>query len=103
MSTSTIHRAQVKILAGISVFMYIMATMHFAMRWFYTRRAFITHGETEETRLLALIDRAMPGGPSWVMAITGIAVGINIFITDCVTVRLLPKPLDNRAVKWRSY
>ncbi|SJL13244.1 uncharacterized protein ARMOST_16683 [Armillaria ostoyae] len=86
LSTSTIHRAQVKILAGISVFMYIMATMHFAMRWFYTRRAFITNGETEETRLLALIDRATPGGPSWVMAITGIAVGINIFITDCVTI-----------------
>ncbi|KAK0439685.1 uncharacterized protein EV420DRAFT_1486209 [Desarmillaria tabescens] len=41
---------QTKVLVGISIFMYIMVTIHIAMRWYYARRAFITNGQTEETR-----------------------------------------------------
>ncbi|PBK68139.1 hypothetical protein ARMSODRAFT_976396 [Armillaria solidipes] len=44
LSSSTAHGRQTKVLAEISIFMYIMATMHLAVRWFYARRAFIANG-----------------------------------------------------------
>ncbi|KAK0439491.1 uncharacterized protein EV420DRAFT_1752892 [Desarmillaria tabescens] len=80
LSSTTTRRRQVKVLAGISVFMYIMATMHLAMTWIYTRWAFITKGETEETRYFALMN------PMWALTISDIVAGINIFTTDGVTI-----------------
>ncbi|KAK0438900.1 hypothetical protein EV421DRAFT_1968973 [Armillaria borealis] len=71
-SRATIYGRQVKVLAGISVFMYTMVTMHLAMRWFYARWAFITKGETDEMRYHALID--------WT------ATGINILVVDSVII-----------------
>ncbi|KAK0199291.1 hypothetical protein DFS33DRAFT_1401254 [Desarmillaria ectypa] len=65
LSSCTPHRGQTKLLAGISIFMYIMATIHFTVRWFYARRAFIANGETEETRFFALTDSLIAGGPLW--------------------------------------
>ncbi len=87
-SSNTAHAAQTKVLAGISMFMYIMATMHVAVRWFYARRAFIANGETEETRFFALIDSLIAGGPLWVPTISSIVASINILTADCVIVRM---------------
>ncbi|KAK0479815.1 hypothetical protein EDD18DRAFT_1113749 [Armillaria luteobubalina] len=61
-SSNTVHRVQTKVLAWISMSMYIMATMHISVRWFYARRAFITNGETEDTRFSALTDSLIAGG-----------------------------------------
>ncbi|KAK0460467.1 uncharacterized protein EV420DRAFT_1762739 [Desarmillaria tabescens] len=91
LSSSTSHRGQTKVLAGISVFMYIMATMHLSVRWFYARRAFITKGETEETRFYALIDSLIAGGPLWVPTISSVVASINILIADCVIVTSLAR------------
>ncbi len=93
LSSNTAHAAQTKVLAGISMFMYIMATMHVDVRWFYARRAFIANGETEETRFFALIDSLIAGGPLWVPTISSIVASINILTADCVIVRIL---LDSR-------
>ncbi|KAK0207290.1 hypothetical protein IW262DRAFT_1536642 [Armillaria fumosa] len=73
--SNTVHRGQTKVLAGISMFMYIMATMHISVRWFYARRAFITNGETEETRFSALTDSLVAGGPLWVPIISSGGTG----------------------------
>ncbi|PBK94207.1 hypothetical protein ARMGADRAFT_1078917 [Armillaria gallica] len=86
LSSSTAHRGQTKVLAGISTLMYIMATMHLAVRWFYARRAFIVNGGTEETRFLALTDSLVAGGPLWVPTISSIVAGINILTADCVII-----------------
>ncbi|KAK0491734.1 hypothetical protein EDD18DRAFT_1109484 [Armillaria luteobubalina] len=86
-SGDTVHRAQTKVLAWIAVFMYIMATMHISVRWFYARRAFITNGETEETRFSALTDSLIAGGPLWVPTISSVVASINILIADCVITR----------------
>ncbi|PBK94189.1 hypothetical protein ARMGADRAFT_1098834, partial [Armillaria gallica] len=86
-SSSTVHGGQqTKVLAGISMFMYIMATMHVAVRWFYARRGFITDGESEETRFFALTDSLTAGGPLWVPTISSIAASINILTADCVII-----------------
>ncbi|KAK0466641.1 hypothetical protein IW261DRAFT_1613127 [Armillaria novae-zelandiae] len=85
-SSNTVHRGQTKVLAGISMFMYIMATMHISVRWFYARRAFITNGETEETRFSALTDSLVAGGPLWVPTISSIVASINILIADGVII-----------------
>ncbi len=79
---------QPKVLAGISVTMYILATMHLSVRWFYARRAFITNGQTEETRFFALVDSLIAGGPLWVPTISSVVASINILLADCVIVRL---------------
>ncbi|KAK0214298.1 hypothetical protein IW262DRAFT_1514299 [Armillaria fumosa] len=86
LSSNTAHRGQTKVLAGISMFMYIMATIHLAVRWFYTQRAFITNGETEETRFFALVDSLIAGGPLWVPTISSIVVSINILTADCIII-----------------
>ncbi|PBK82514.1 hypothetical protein ARMGADRAFT_732030 [Armillaria gallica] len=86
LSSSTAHATQTKVLAGISMFMYIMATLHVAVRWFYARRAFIANGETEETRFFALIDSLIAGGPLWVPTISSIVASINILTADCVII-----------------
>ncbi|KAK0439679.1 uncharacterized protein EV420DRAFT_1733612 [Desarmillaria tabescens] len=79
-------RRQTKVLAGISVFMYIMATIHIAVRWYYARRAFITKGQTEETRYFALIDSLIAGGPLWVPTIASVVASTNILMADCVII-----------------
>ncbi len=68
--------------------MYILATMHLSVRWFYARRAFITNGQTEETRFFALVDSLIAGGPLWVPTISSVVASINILLADCVIVRL---------------
>ncbi|PBK93909.1 hypothetical protein ARMGADRAFT_1079402 [Armillaria gallica] len=77
---------QPKVLAGISVSMYILATMHLSVRWFYARRAFITNGQTEETRFFALLDSLIAGGPLWVPTISSVVASINILLADCVII-----------------
>ncbi|KAK0438544.1 uncharacterized protein EV420DRAFT_1736145 [Desarmillaria tabescens] len=77
---------QTKVLAGISVFMYVLATVHLAVRWFYARRAFITNGETEETRFYSLADSLIAGGPLWVPTISSVVGGINILTADCIII-----------------
>ncbi|PBK61093.1 hypothetical protein ARMSODRAFT_981822 [Armillaria solidipes] len=85
-SNSTIHAGQTKVLAGVSVFMYIMATMHLAVKWFYVREAFIRYGlESGETRLLSLTVWLIIG-PLWVRVISSLAVGTNIFIADGIII-----------------
>ncbi|SJL11758.1 uncharacterized protein ARMOST_15166 [Armillaria ostoyae] len=86
LSRATIYGRQVKVLAGISAFMYTMATMHLAMRWFYARWAFITKGGTDETRYHALIDWTATGDFTWALMINDIAAGINILVADCVII-----------------
>ncbi|KAK0439688.1 uncharacterized protein EV420DRAFT_1650808 [Desarmillaria tabescens] len=86
LSSTTIYRWQVKIVAGISGFMYIMATLHIAVRWFYIRRAFIAYGETEETRYHALMGWLTTGSPIWALMINIIAGNINALISECVTI-----------------
>ena len=97
-SRATIYGQQVKVLAGISAFMYTMATMHLAMRWFYARRAFITKGGTDETRYHALIDWTATGDFTWALMINDIAASINILVADCVIVCFLPALLEKRAL-----
>ncbi len=80
--------ARQRSLTGISAFMYIMATLRVAVRWYYARRAFITHGETKETRFSALIDALIAGGPLWVPTISNVVTSINILTADCVIVRI---------------
>ncbi|KAK0439479.1 uncharacterized protein EV420DRAFT_1733679 [Desarmillaria tabescens] len=86
LSSTTINTRQVRILAGISVFMYIMAIMHIALIWFYNRWAFITKGETEETRYFAFTNHMAAGYPAWALMIGDIAAGINILVADCVII-----------------
>ncbi|PBK82701.1 hypothetical protein ARMGADRAFT_1090146 [Armillaria gallica] len=87
LSSATIYRRQVKILAGISAFMYTMATMHLAMRWFIARWAFITKGGTDEARYHALIDWTTTGANfAWALMINDVAAGINILVADCVII-----------------
>ncbi|KAK0438538.1 uncharacterized protein EV420DRAFT_1769662 [Desarmillaria tabescens] len=84
--STTIYRRQVKILAGISGFMYIMATLHVAVRWFYIRRAFIMYGETEETRYHALMGWLTTGSPIWALMINNIVGNVNALISECITI-----------------
>ncbi|KAK0438522.1 uncharacterized protein EV420DRAFT_1769659 [Desarmillaria tabescens] len=86
LSSTTIYRRQVKVLAVISVFMYIMATIHLAKTWFYTRWAFITKGETEETRYFALMNYMATGHPTWALTIGDTVACINILVADCVII-----------------
>ncbi|KAK0438539.1 uncharacterized protein EV420DRAFT_1585598 [Desarmillaria tabescens] len=86
LSNITTHRWPVKVLVGISVFMYIMATIHLATVWFHTRRAIITKGQTEETGYLALADWVTTVTPVWAMMINDIAAGMNIFVADGVII-----------------
>ncbi|KAK0439683.1 uncharacterized protein EV420DRAFT_1486208 [Desarmillaria tabescens] len=85
-SSNTPHRAQTKVLTGISIVMYIMAVMHISVRWFYARRAFIVNGETEETRFFALTDSLVAGGLLWVPTISSVVGSINILTADCVII-----------------
>ncbi|PBK67081.1 hypothetical protein ARMSODRAFT_338287 [Armillaria solidipes] len=77
---------QPKVLAGISVLMYILTTMHLSVRWFYARRAFITNGQTEETRFFALVDSLIAGGPLWAPTISSVVASINILLADCIII-----------------
>ncbi|KAK0214308.1 hypothetical protein IW262DRAFT_1466001 [Armillaria fumosa] len=85
-SSSTPHQRQIQVLAGISVFMYFMATLHLTLKWFYARRAFITNGETEETRFLSLSDALVAGGPLWIPVISSIDTSISVLLADCVII-----------------
>ncbi|KAK0439493.1 uncharacterized protein EV420DRAFT_1170494 [Desarmillaria tabescens] len=86
LSSTNTHRRQVKVLAGISVFMYIIATIHVALIWFYIRKQFIPKVETEETRYLALRDWMTTANLTWALTMSDIVAGINIFTTDSVTI-----------------
>ncbi len=90
MSSSTTYRGQTKVLAGVLVFMYIVATIHLAVKWFYVREAFIKYGlGSGETSLLSLTDWLVTG-PLWVRVIRGVAIGSNILTADSIMVCLLP-------------
>ncbi|KAK0439482.1 uncharacterized protein EV420DRAFT_1583481 [Desarmillaria tabescens] len=68
-SINILHRRQTKVLVGISVFMYIMVTIHIAMRWYF-----------------ALIDSLIAGGPLWVSTIASVVASVNILMADCVII-----------------
>ncbi|SJL10791.1 uncharacterized protein ARMOST_14185 [Armillaria ostoyae] len=86
LSNSTTHGGPTKVLAGVSVFMYTMATIHLAVMWFYVREAFIRHGlQSGETRWLSLTDWLVIG-PLWVRVIVSLAVGTNISIADGIII-----------------
>ncbi|KAK0439696.1 uncharacterized protein EV420DRAFT_1650813 [Desarmillaria tabescens] len=86
LSSATIYRRQVKILAGVSVFMYILAIMHLAMFWFYARWTFITKGETEEKRYFTFMNYIASGHLIWAVMICNIVESTNILVADCVII-----------------
>ncbi|KAK0482020.1 hypothetical protein EDD18DRAFT_1112821 [Armillaria luteobubalina] len=87
------HRHRIQVLGGISIFMYFMATLHLALKWFYARQAFIMNGETAETRFHFLSDALIAGGPLWIPVISSIATGINGNTT-------LSSPWGDKSINW---
>ncbi|PBK82540.1 hypothetical protein ARMGADRAFT_732339 [Armillaria gallica] len=83
---STTRGGQTKVLVGISVFMYIMAMMHLTVRLINSSSVFIKNGGSNETKSPSATYHLSTDGPLWVQTISSIAVGINIFIADCVII-----------------
>ncbi|KAK0210000.1 hypothetical protein DFS33DRAFT_1289784 [Desarmillaria ectypa] len=75
------ERRTVRIVMGVViVVMYLIATLHLALRWCYVRGAFISHGQTDETAFDYLFD-----APKWMLA-SSVTFVMNTTIADFVVV-----------------
>ncbi len=67
--------------------MYVCATVHLAVRWYWVRQAFIVFGDTAEEILASFMNERY----RWMWGISGVSASLSIIIADCVLVRDPPR------------
>lgn len=75
------RRIQPLFVAAI-LLMYICATLHLAVRWWWVRNSFITHGATPQD----VISAFMSPSNRWMWAISGVSASLLIGIADVVLI-----------------
>jgi len=66
---------------AIIIPLYIMAMIHFAIRWVTARRAFVVNGQTADAALLGFL-----GQPTWCIALSVITFGVMTLMADLVMI-----------------
>ncbi|KAF8918445.1 hypothetical protein CPB85DRAFT_84744 [Mucidula mucida] len=62
--------------------MYVCATVHLAVRWYWVRQAFIVFGDTAEEILASFMNERY----RWMWGISGVSASLSIIIADCVLI-----------------
>ncbi|KAK0445346.1 uncharacterized protein EV420DRAFT_1572616 [Desarmillaria tabescens] len=75
------EKCRTRVVMGVViVVMYLIATLHLALRWCYIRGSFIIHGQTDDTAFDYLFN-----APKWMLA-SSVAFTVNTIIADFVVV-----------------
>ncbi len=72
------------IMLSVLVLMYLLATTHLGVRWYWVRQAFVVEATTPEDSFYVFLEVKY----FWVWVVSGLTFGLNTVIADSVLVSL---------------